>query len=908
MALKMGRRMSTKIFFNGYDAPVDSQLWVSDGTALGTHTIIVPTEEQFVQFYPFDLTPYEGKIYFSAFEGGNDALYESDGTVAGTVPVLGSDGNPIDQVVLLTASGNDLFFTTLTNNSQTVSLWVSIAGATPVRIPSPNILGLEYSFTPYNGGVVFYGYSGVYFSDGHSITPLLTNPPARPDLSYGVYGPPIVPVVFGNNHLLLSSLVGYYNQLTVSNGTSLGTQQLYIPGLSAQGSQTSFAFAWGNRVVFDAVTASNHDNLFVSDGTTGGTHDLSPALASFVASVGSGIVFLGKLLLAGRDAAGNAVLLLTDGTTAGTSVLATSAAAADGFELGVNAVVAGTTVYFAGPSNSGLGLWKSDGSAAGTAALQVSSLGPYGIEPTSLASLSPAYTLYGDLNGRSAIQGTIEDDYITAYGSSNTIHGNGGSDTIFGGSGGYNQVYEGAPGDGAGGSTTVTLQGRGNTVVGGDENFSISGGTGYTGITLGNGNDTVSLGGDYNTVAVGSGNDSIDAGGGFSKVVISGASGAAPSDTITFTGQHDQLFYDVPPDPVSFTGFGTVDLTGGSGYGNFEMGSSSGTVVTDGLYNTITYELVNSFNQDYVTAGSGYDTVNMGTIQSPNLQYPLSSAFTISLGGTHNTVEGEANIATVSGGIGNGKFIFNFESNIGLPDGLPIPTDFYNVTTGGSYNSFALLVNNQNTIVAGSDHATVSIQNPTLINPGSPPPYVPPFETDVTFAGVGNSLTAVDGPVTAEGGDGGSTYVLGNGDDAIMTGGTLNFISLGSGQSTVAPGSGYDTVVLNGSNADVQLQGAADKVFLNAGASGPISGTGLDELHIFATPGIGNEVINGLLTDSRTVITLTGGAGGYTSAAQAYAALTSDGAGGSQLAIGSGTLDFAGAPLSSLSSHMFTIG
>ncbi|XUJ36251.1 hypothetical protein ACQ5SK_14960 [Bradyrhizobium japonicum] len=75
----------------------------------------------------------------------------------------------------------------------------------------------------------------------------------------------------------------------------------------------------------------------------------------------------------------------------------------------------------------------------------------------------------GPASGYAVIQGTTGNDIIHAYGMFNTIHGNGGSDTIYAGS--YGTV------DVSSGDSTVYLEGIVNHVTGGNGNTAVTGST-----------------------------------------------------------------------------------------------------------------------------------------------------------------------------------------------------------------------------------------------------------------------------------------------------------------------------------------------------------------------------------------------------------------------------------------------
>ena len=75
-----------QILFAGFDATNIGRLWVTNGTAAGTHELTVAGAGIFsAGLAPSDLTVYNGDVFFT----GDDAseavgLWETDGTAAGT--------------------------------------------------------------------------------------------------------------------------------------------------------------------------------------------------------------------------------------------------------------------------------------------------------------------------------------------------------------------------------------------------------------------------------------------------------------------------------------------------------------------------------------------------------------------------------------------------------------------------------------------------------------------------------------------------------------------------------------------------------------------------------------------------------------------------------------------------------
>jgi Ca2+-binding RTX toxin-like protein len=148
---------------------------------------------------------------------------------------------------------------------------------------------------------------------------------------------------------------------------------------------------------------------------------------------------------------------------------------------------------------------------------------------------------------------------------------------------------------------------------------------------------------------------------------------------------------------------------------------------------------------------------------------------------------------------------------------------------------------------------------------------------------------------------------LGNGADTVTVSGGGNTISLGAGQDTVHGGTG-DTILLTGKSANLGISGANEMVFLGGG-NYPVTDLG-QGLTLKLGPTSGNDVLANFGADlAQGKIDLLGGIGGFTSASQAYAALKSDGHGGSLLALGHAmSLDITGVTPTQLNESNFMIG
>ena len=125
--------------------------------------------------------------------------------------------------------------------------------------------------------------------------------------------------------------------LWVTDGTSAGTSELVVAGARASGLfaitfDPHFA-AFGGKVLFEGYDATNRLNLWITNGTAAGTSEVTAAgaysggLFNTTAPISANFtVFGGKVVFEGTDAAHNRNLWVTDGTSAGTSELTVAGA------------------------------------------------------------------------------------------------------------------------------------------------------------------------------------------------------------------------------------------------------------------------------------------------------------------------------------------------------------------------------------------------------------------------------------------------------------------------------------------------------------------------------------------------------------------------------------------------------
>ena len=343
----------------------------------------------------------------------------------------------------------------------------------------------------------------------------------------------------------------------------------------------------------------------------------------------------------------------------------------------------------------------------------------------------------------------------------------------------------------------------------------------------------------------------------------------ASSQTIALQGTGVNLVLDQPAAVAAkITGFVSsdrIDLIGFTTLGSKVQAAGSKAVVT-GTSPTAT------LNLGTLARGQGYGLVSDGR----------GSSFLITGQVINGRAGGNANIV-----VPTGNAIINAQR-------------FNNKITVGSGDAV---------INAGLGQATVRAGDGNVV---------------VNISGSRNQVTTGNGSNVVSGNASIDLISLGSGNDQVRICGNLNAVNAGAGNNTVdltgnfnlvKTGNGDDTITTIGRNDLVLLSGGTDTVSVSGTSNAVFLGTGNDtindagkNLNVFATTGVGNSIVTGVASDPSFVLDLVGGVGGYTSGAQAYAALVSDGNGGSLLSLGAGSsVDFAGVLSTQLSAKNFAV-
>jgi len=244
----------------------------------------------------------------------------------------------------------------------------------------------------------------------------------------------------------------------------------------------------------------------------------------------------------------------------------------------------------------------------------------------------------------------------------------------------------------------------------------------------------------------------------------------------------------------------------------------------------------------------------------------------------------------------------------GLPPGIA-KKDFIppGIATQIQENERHVTAPSHTTVNLGNSNATVTLQgnNVTVVGQNG----------NVTVTGVNTSFDRValgNGTDNVSLSGSNNKITLGNGNDSVMlrSSSSNNAVTVGSGHDTITTVAGdtNNTFLLDASTSSLVLHGTNNKVFINGGTDTiKDSPSQLDALtmHVGSSGGVINianfSAANGVVDLMPNL--------GFTSSAQAAAALKDDGHGGTQLTFagGLGSIDFQGVALGSLHAHNFKI-
>jgi ELWxxDGT repeat protein len=337
-------------------------LWVSNGKDSGTTELVDFGEDAVVDMT--DTAVVNGTFFFAT--GG--ALWETDGTAAGTQVVLVPDPSGLSSVYSLTAVGNQLFFVA-SDGTDGYQLWRSdgtAAGTFMVKDINPSGDALPANLTAVGSTLYFSADDGVngpqlWKSDGTAAGTTLVavvNPGGTNLHDFAAAGGKLY---FGADDGV------HGDQLWKSNGTAAGTKMVADINPTGDAAPADLMNV-GGTLYFTADDGVNGRQLWRSNGTVAGTTLVTVINAGNDANIHDLTVVHGTLFFMATDAAVQNEVWTSDGTAAGTVQLTPDTLSLQ--DIGMAG--AGGSVFFTGyTANVGFQLWASDGTAAGTLPVQV---------------------------------------------------------------------------------------------------------------------------------------------------------------------------------------------------------------------------------------------------------------------------------------------------------------------------------------------------------------------------------------------------------------------------------------------------------------------------------------------------------------------------------------------------------
>jgi hypothetical protein len=389
-------------------------------------------------------------------------------------------------------------------------------------------------------------------------------------------------------------------------------------------------------------------------------------------------------------------------------------------------------------------------------------------------------------------------------------------------------------------SSTVTFSGTGNTLNGGDENFTVSGSIGSSTVHVGDGENSITMGGAGNTVSVWGGDNMINAGGGFSHVTILGLDGTGAAIPTDPDGPDDA------PVPLSPTDWVTISGASDSVSATYENVNIWGTTISGA-----TVSLGNGNNSVVLSGTGGGNHVTVG-----------NGGNAISVTGPGNTSNN--NVIIVGDGA-NGVTLSGNTNTVTVNDPTGIGNDIVQLGAGTG-----------DTVALG--HAAGSVTGTglgltTVTQAG-------PNTVAVMLANGTGHITLGDGndSVTANGN--GTTVSAGNGNNTVTANGGGDTITLGNGANTVAANGGSDTFTFGNGNNTVTANGNSDK-FTFGNGNNTLTANGNNDSGMFSTPFFGGN----------NTLVATGSGGTWTFKENAASTVTATLGSNDSLTQGRGSLD-----------------
>ncbi len=384
--------------------------YISNGTPAGTiHLDINTSPSSAANSFAQGYTGYNGSVYFRSQDGIHGTeLWVTDQTAAGAhmVADIWPGYMPSAPSYLQVDNGKLLF--TATDSIEGNELFVSNGTAAGTQLLKNITPGLNWvgprALTAVNSRVCFFADDMV-----HGLEPWVTDGTASGtqllmDISPGTHGSDkgtsttsqsigYIPV---GNQLYFGADDGSLGfELWVTDGTTAGTHMVkdIYPG-NFNGLHPTAGIDMDGKLYFVGKTAAGGEELWVSDGTLPGTVQVADIYPGSLGSEPSGFTVLNhKLYFVAEDGVHGRELWVSDGTTAGTHLVVDLVSGTPNSDI-IRITPYKNCIYFGAKNNSGNKLlWRSNGTAAGTVSLAP----PGATQPSPVTGFFNAYVYAGKL-------------------------------------------------------------------------------------------------------------------------------------------------------------------------------------------------------------------------------------------------------------------------------------------------------------------------------------------------------------------------------------------------------------------------------------------------------------------------------------------------------------------------------
>ena len=299
-----------RLFFTATDLTGSlNHVWVVDRDG-GSPRPLAATPSAIVRPEVLRMTPVGDVVYFPAItNNGAELLWRSDGTPAGTYPMLTGDSDPWQPRAITDLDGTLMF---LAHNAAGVGLYRSGGTAETTSLVEQVVdrfAGLDQWYNSVvSNGVMFFGapYGGVWRSDGTPEGTFLIK-------DTGTFGTDWVPAgsaVARDGRVYFTSWESTFNSIALwaSDGSREGTRKLFEPRIASSPPQQLTPSSDGG-VYFNAALSGNGyaTTLWHSDGTPEGTQPLgwdspeAPGVPTDLVALGDDVLFAGTDPAVGRE-------------------------------------------------------------------------------------------------------------------------------------------------------------------------------------------------------------------------------------------------------------------------------------------------------------------------------------------------------------------------------------------------------------------------------------------------------------------------------------------------------------------------------------------------------------------------------------------------------------------------------